>query len=378
MADTTYVVLSERTPQNPASKSKQIAIPQQGAKSKQVGKKDFGVPKFRGLKQAPNGVASAAVDKGKGRATTTLAGLAASSTLLHSSDDPHLGKIVGDAFIAADPLDPALTTRDSSARAFARELRKVIERADVIIQVLDARDPEGTRSRWVEEQVRMREHEGKRLIGVVNKIDLVPRSNLEAWLKHLRHSFPVLPFKASTQSQRHNLGASNAPLPSAPSGSGSGTLGNKGKPPAGGDPDAFLPSLSSSLGASNLLKLLKHYAQSRPRQTLTVGIVGYPNVGKSSLVNSLKRSRACAVAAMPGKTRVVQEVALDRALKVLDSPGVVLEGFGSGDGAAAADEPHESEEEKRKRLGEVMLRNCIKVEEIDDPISPGEPLDMED
>jgi 50S ribosomal subunit-associated GTPase HflX len=51
-----------------------------------------------------------------------------------------------------------------------RELRKVIERSDVIIQVLDARDPEGTRSRWVEEEVRKREADGKKLLAVVNKI----------------------------------------------------------------------------------------------------------------------------------------------------------------------------------------------------------------
>jgi hypothetical protein len=51
-----------------------------------------------------------------------------------------------------------------------RELRKVIERSDVIIQVLDSRDPEGTRSRWVEEEVRKREMDGKKLLAVMNKI----------------------------------------------------------------------------------------------------------------------------------------------------------------------------------------------------------------
>ncbi len=73
-------------------------------------------------------------------------------------------------FTPADHIDPALTIRDSSARAFTRELKKVIERSDVILQVLDARDPEGTRSRWVEDEVRKREGDGKKLIGVVNKI----------------------------------------------------------------------------------------------------------------------------------------------------------------------------------------------------------------
>ena len=69
-----------------------------------------------------------------------------------------------------EPVDPSLATRDSSAKAFMRELRKVIDRSDVIIQVLDARDPDGTRSRWVEDEVRKREGQGKKLLAVMNKI----------------------------------------------------------------------------------------------------------------------------------------------------------------------------------------------------------------
>lgn len=68
-----------------------------------------------------------------------------------------------------DVIDTSLT-KDSSSKAFMRELRKVIERSDVIIQVLDARDPEGTRSRWVEDEVRKRDMQGKKLLGVLNKI----------------------------------------------------------------------------------------------------------------------------------------------------------------------------------------------------------------
>nr|ODO02467.1 nuclear GTP-binding protein [Cryptococcus depauperatus CBS 7855] len=228
-----------------------------------------------------------------------------------------------------NPIDASLT-RDSSSKAFMRELRKVIERSDVIIQVLDARDPEGTRSRWVEDEVRKRDLQGKKLLGVLNKIDLVPRANLESWLKHLRHSFPTMPFKSSTQNQGKNL-SQNA-----------------------------LPTTSASLGAPALLNLLKQYALSTPHSSLTVGVVGYPNVGKSSLVNSLKRSRACAVAAMPGKTRIVQEVVLDKGVRILDCPGVVLEDIGSN---------MDGEEGKRKQA-EMMLRNCVKAELIEDPISP--------
>jgi nuclear GTP-binding protein len=122
-----------------------------------------------------------------------------------------------------------------------------------------------------------------------------------------------------------------------------------------------LPTTSSSLGAPALLHLLKQYALSTPHSSLTVGVIGYPNVGKSSLINSLKRSRACGVAAMPGKTRVVQEVVLDKGVKILDCPGVVLEDFGNQmDG-----------EEGRRKQAEIMLRNCVKAELVEDPTAPG-------
>ncbi|ORX33638.1 P-loop containing nucleoside triphosphate hydrolase protein [Kockovaella imperatae] len=280
-------------------------------------KKDLGVPKIKPSKQV---------------AGNSTARSAALPSMVDFSEHYEAG-----------PSHHASTSsRDSSAKAFMRELRKVIEKSDVIIQVLDARDPEGTRSRWVEDEVRKHEGQGKKLLGVINKIDLVPRANLEAWIKYLRHSFPTMPFKSSTQSQRHHLSQNSVPVASA----------------------SELPTTASSLGAPALLHLLKQYALSTPHSALTVGVVGYPNVGKSSLINSLKRSRACAVAAMPGKTRVVQEVVLDKGVKIIDCPGVVLEDVGR-EGV---------DEESKSRRAEVMLRNCIKPESVDDPISPVEVI----
>jgi len=332
-----YPLRTDKGRATAGAKAKQIAIPT-GKKLK----KDFGVPKLNALKEAV--ARNQASQHPSSRANLQNA---VRQDLLDESLPSTLSS--SNAFTVADHIDPALTIRDSSARAFTRELKKVIDRSDVILQVLDARDPEGTRSKWVEEEVRKKEGEGKRLIGVVNKIDLVPRSNLEGWIKHLRHSFPTMPFKASTQSQRNNLSQSTVQiLPTAT---------------ASGPQHATLPTTSSSLGAPALLHLLKQYAQTRPHQTLTVGVIGYPNVGKSSLINSLKRSRACAVAAMPGKTRVIQEIVLDKGVKILDCPGVVLEDFGEQEG---------DEEERKRRRGEVMLRNCLKVDEVDDPIAPGQ------
>ena len=68
----------------------------------------------------------------------------------------------------------------NSRRAYLRELRKVVDGSDVILQVLDARDPIGTLSTAVEEMVMSKAN--KRLVYVLNKADLVPRDVLTGWL----------------------------------------------------------------------------------------------------------------------------------------------------------------------------------------------------
>lgn len=93
---------------------------------------------------------------------------------------------------------------------------------------------------------------------------------------------------------------------------------------------------------------------------MTIGVVGYPNVGKSSLINSLKRSKVCAVAAQPGHTKDLQSVQLERGMKIVDSPGVVFD--------------DDEEEVKGQKKGSVLLRNVVKVEDVDDPIAVVEEI----
>ena len=61
---------------------------------------------------------------------------------------------------------------DSSKKSFYRHFKKVVEAADVVLQILDARDPLGTRSKQIEEMILS---ENKRVILVLNKVDLVPK-----------------------------------------------------------------------------------------------------------------------------------------------------------------------------------------------------------
>ena len=72
--------------------------------------------------------------------------------------------------LQGDPSSSADAYKVHLRRQYIRTLHKVIEESDIVILVLDARDPEGCRSRLVEEEVRRREHEGKKLVFVLNKI----------------------------------------------------------------------------------------------------------------------------------------------------------------------------------------------------------------
>ncbi|RLV62769.1 hypothetical protein DV515_00018962 [Chloebia gouldiae] len=168
---------------------------------------------------------------------------------------------------------------EASLRQFGRELRKVLTASDVVLEVLDARDPQGCRSPRLEGALRPQQ----RLVLVLNKIDLVPRDVVAAWLKHLRAEFPTVAFKACTQQQSRNLKQSRVPVATAPE---------------------EVLAMGACVGAESLLNILSNYGRcGEGRSSITVGVVGYPNVGKSSLINSLKRSRACGVGAMPGVTR---------------------------------------------------------------------------
>lgn len=62
------------------------------------------------------------------------------------------------------------TKKDTSRKAYNKEFKKVMEDADVILYILDARDPEGTRSKEVEQQIRESPHGEKQLILILNKI----------------------------------------------------------------------------------------------------------------------------------------------------------------------------------------------------------------
>jgi nuclear GTP-binding protein len=76
------------------------------------------------------------------------------------------------------------------------ELYKVVDSSDVLIHVLDARNPNGTRSFFVEKHLK-KNCPNKHLIFVLNKCDLVPTNGTQKWMRYLNQFAPTLAFQAS-------------------------------------------------------------------------------------------------------------------------------------------------------------------------------------
>ncbi|OMP04665.1 hypothetical protein COLO4_09425 [Corchorus olitorius] len=73
-------------------------------------------------------------------------------------------------------------------------------------------------------------------------------------------------------------------------------------------------------------QVLRQFARLKSdKQAISVGFVGYPNVGKSSVINTLRTKNVCKVAPIPGETKVWQYITLTKRIFLIDCPGVVYQ-----------------------------------------------------
>ena len=92
-----------------------------------------------------------------------------------------------------------------------------------------------------------------------------------------------------------------------------------------------LPSKARDLAPpSHKLKLTSYQTKDQdtdgPTKT-TIGLVGYPNVGKSSTINALIKAKKVSVSSTPGKTKHFQTIHLSPRVILCDCPGLVFPNF---------------------------------------------------
>ncbi len=107
--------------------------------------------------------------------------------------------------------------------------------------------------------------------------------------------------------------------------------------------------MTNSFGKGSLITLLRQFSQLHAaRKQISVGFIGYPNTGKSSIINTLRKKRVCTVAPIPGETKVWQYITLMKRIYLIDCPGVVPPSQG------------DSEED-------ILLRGVVRVENVEHP-----------
>jgi len=192
---------------------------------------------------------------------------------------------------------------------FWRQLWRTVEKSSVVVQILDARDPlfffcEDLFT-YVDE---VANHQGsnKRKILVLNKADYVPADIRSKWREYFADlGFEAQFFSALSEvnkqtSQRDDIVIERCP-DSAPVGEHHGG--------------------EDVLDCTGLLKVLE--AQTGDEKVI-VGMTGFPNVGKSTLINAITGSKRVSMSRQPGKTKHIQTLDLTAMLTLCDCPGIVM------------------------------------------------------
>jgi len=191
---------------------------------------------------------------------------------------------------------------------FWRQLWRTVERSDLVVQIVDARDPlfflSSDLFKYVAEVAAFQKKQ-KRCLLLINKADFVSDELRAEWEKYfdMHHDFPVVQFSALFELTTEKA------VDEEDSCEEKGVLGQNSQ---------------GLVNADELIDLLVHKYNPTPGQPLTVGMVGFPNVGKSSVINALLGSKKVSASSTPGKTKHIQTIALNEQLTLCDCPGIVL------------------------------------------------------
>mmetsp|Transcript_4330 Transcript_4330/g.7606 ORF Transcript_4330/g.7606 Transcript_4330/m.7606 type:complete len:566 (-) Transcript_4330:82-1779(-) len=216
---------------------------------------------------------------------------------------------------------------------FWRQLWRCVERSDVIVQILDTRDPEFYRCKDLENYIK--QFEGKRHMLLLNKADFLSPELRQRWAAYLAdRGIEAVFFSALRELHRQQ----RVPLRVEEGSEDEGEESQESDSEGQAEVSVKLPP-HGSLAADGLTdvadctRLLEELQKRLPdgvgegcdSRRGVIGFVGYPNVGKSSVINALFGVKKVSMSRTPGKTKHLQTLELaDTEMTLCDCPGLVF------------------------------------------------------
>ncbi|KAK9485392.1 P-loop containing nucleoside triphosphate hydrolase protein [Lipomyces starkeyi] len=204
-----------------------------------------------------------------------------------------------------------------------RQLWRVVERSCVVVQILDARNPLFYRSRDLEAYVReLAEKHGKnkRNLLLINKADMLTVRQRRLWARYFKREGISFAFFSAAMA-----GLEDAFV----------ELNVRDEVRQELELEKDLDDVAAEdihvLSVAELEALFLKTAPPTENETdkIYIGLVGYPNVGKSSTINALIGAKKVSVSATPGKTKHFQTIHLSDKVVLCDCPGLVFPNFAS-------------------------------------------------
>ncbi|KAI1376622.1 P-loop containing nucleoside triphosphate hydrolase protein [Hypoxylon crocopeplum] len=228
-----------------------------------------------------------------------------------------------------------------------RQLWRVIERSDLVVQIVDARNPLMFRSEDLESYVKDVNPAKKNLL-LVNKADMMTTNQRKAWAKYFKEKRIAYRFFSASLAKQLNDERDIEDEPEEPRNGESAnpkTISRSKSDSSSEDESDEDEEQDSGVSLSQDIDeddddtriltveelediFLKHaFDPDDPDKKLEIGLVGYPNVGKSSTINALIGAKKVSVSATPGKTKHFQTIHLSEKVILCDCPGLVFPNF---------------------------------------------------
>ena len=236
-----------------------------------------------------------------------------------------------------------------------RQLWRVIERSDLIVQIVDARNPLLFRSEDLEKYVKEVDPKKNNLL-LVNKADMMTLIQREAWADYFEHAKINYTFFSASLAKElndsrdiedeledeleegdpHSRGENNSNTDKLAIATEKTDLKEDGENEEqwAGEEELDVEDDRTRILTVDELEVL--FLEKAPKIASTdgeaarktqIGLVGYPNVGKSSTINALIGAKKVSVSSTPGKTKHFQTIHLSPDVILCDCPGLVFPNF---------------------------------------------------